>query len=136
MNTGSTILAALFCITVAGAGAWQYHKLLVQQDFIVYDVIPCNPLEGSCFVYLCEEGDEDCDDTPYAKIEKHASDIAVCVPTSNEPCPALTCGPNDSMCEITMCSEENLEEGEECTVTEDYEVEEPIDGDGNEEETE
>ena len=115
MDTKSKVLIVLF-FTLLGIGfASKYYTFFIQQDFLVYDQIPCNPALESCFIAACEE--EVCENAPYKKIEKSAQNIPFCDPSA-EACPRPTCSQDEPNCTITVCSEESIEEGETCTQTE------------------
>lgn len=114
MDTKSKLLIAFFLILVVLVTAWKYKVFVIDRDFVVYNNVSCDPYEESCFTYICEEGDEECDATPFKKIEKNARFIDACDIANAEECPELSCGVSEEGCETTMCSEDVLEEGEQC----------------------
>lgn len=114
MDTKSKILIGLFILLVIGASVWKYKVFVVDRDFVIYNNIACDPYTEACFVYVCEEGDEECDDTPFKKIEKNAQFADLCDIASGEECSGLICESNEEGCMIVTCSEEALEDGEQC----------------------
>lgn len=119
MDTKSKVLVAVLILVVALVTAWKYDTYVVQHDYVVYDQLPCDPSTESCFVYTCDEGDPECDNMPFKKIEKSASNVPLCPNYIEDACPPLTCEEGEEGCVITLCSEEALEEGEECSVAEE-----------------
>lgn len=118
MKTRENMLTIIFLAAIAGAVIWQYNRFVVKQDFLIYDQVSCDPKVDSCFVYVCEEGDEECDPTPFAKLEKSARFVPVCSPAGGNICPELSCAPGELDCTITTCNEETLENGELCVTKE------------------
>ena len=97
---------------------WKYKVFVIDRDFVVYDQVSCDPYTESCFASICEEGDEECDDTPYKKIEKSARFISACNVANGDECPDLSCGPTEVECVITTCSEDTLDDNETCVFLE------------------
>lgn len=99
-------------ISLAGVAAWNFEEFVIKKDFIVFAHTKCDPVVESCFVMSCHEGDPDCNQDPYKKISKHASNIATCSTPGD--CPPIECAPGEVDCTATLCSSEALEEGEVC----------------------
>lgn len=116
VDTKSKVLIVLLVLVVVAVTAWKYDSFVTRHNFIVHDHIACDPDVESCFIYTCEEGDEECDDTPFKKIEKNAGNITTCPNYYAGNCPVLTCLEGEEDCAITLCNEETLEEGEECLL--------------------
>ncbi len=127
MDLRSKIVIVLFFVLLVAAAIWKYQVYFVERDYLIYNQIACDPTEESCFAYLCEEDDEECDDTPYKKIEKYASNIAVCDEYAREDCPELTCEESEFGCIVTACSEDTLEDGEQCVTEEPSSEEDMLD---------
>lgn len=114
VDTRSKILIGLFILLVVGTGIWKYYVYFVQEDFTVHSVISCDVATESCFSVECAEDDEECDDTPYKKLESSARLIPECDPYIDDTCPEPVCEEGENECTITVCSVETLEEGEIC----------------------
>lgn len=104
----TTVLIVFFIVSVSA----KYYKFSVVQDYYVSAEISCDVSTESCFVWDCDLADEECDQTPYKYIWKHASEVPECDPRIDE-CDELQCGAEDD-CEITYCSSETLSEEEFC----------------------
>jgi len=129
VDTKSKGLMALVLLMVAGATVWKYDTFITNRDFMVYDQISCNPTLESCFVYVCEEGYEECDNSPFKKIEKNAKNITLCPNYNKDSCSALTCLDGEKECTITLCTDETLAVGEMCVFNPEagvfHEIEDP-----------
>jgi len=117
MDTKSKVLVVLFLLLFGVVVWWRYHVFFIEQDYLVYGDTPCETETMSCFVATCEDSEDECDKTPYLKIQKNASQIAVCN-GQKESCPALTCSEHEADCAVIQCNEETVEEGEECLINE------------------
>jgi hypothetical protein len=117
----STVLIVFFSLVVISAVAWKYYDFVLQANYLVHDVIECDPSLESCFKWDCDTSDPECDVEPYAKIEKLATNIS-CIDGACEP---LQCEEDEADCSVTYCSMETLEEEEICIQT--VVVEEPDD---------
>lgn len=122
MDRRSKILIGLLVLIVIGVTIWKYDAYITRHDFIVYDHVECDPEVESCFAYICEEGDEECDSEPFKKIIKSAENITLCPNYIEGECAPLSCESEEEGCEEILCSDESVEEGEECTVAEPEEV--------------
>ena len=122
MDAKSKILIGLFILFVIAAGVWKYHSFFVERDFVIYTWVSCDTTTESCFAMECEEGDEECDDWAYKKMEIPASETPYCDPYVDEECPEPVCEVGSDCIEI-LCSEETLEEGEMCLAIEPEEEE-------------
>lgn len=118
VNMPSKILAAVFVLALLAAVGWNYSTFFNERDYLVYTEVSCDPETESCFSWVCEEEDEECDDAPYKKITLTAAYAPLCDIYTDEECPEPSCSPLDTACEVIFCSEETLEEGEICAEPE------------------
>ena len=123
VDTKSKLLIAAFFVIVVAATVLKYDTFVIRHDYLVYDQVACDPTEESCFAYECEEGDEECDDTPFKKVEKNVRNTALCPNYLEGTCEPLSCGPDEDDCTETTFTEDALEEGELCIGPEDVEPE-------------
>ena len=72
---------------------------------------PCDE-EGSCFIVFDAEDDEVFNDEPYLKMYRNHKNVKQCYESGE--CDVFTCGLNEEDCEQIFCSEDTLEEGEQC----------------------
>lgn len=103
----------------------QYKRMIVDQDYILYSHVSCDPTFESCFVLNCDITEQDCDNTPYKKIEKKAYNAPNC-DLSKPECIDLACEVGEESCSIILCTEDSLEEGEVCLDIEKSTVKEVI----------
>jgi len=122
MDKKSKWLIGLFFTLIVIATVWKYYVFVTKQDFIILNHISCDQSIESCFAYKCEDGDVECDSTPFKKISKNAKNIDACV---GEDCPELSCSLDEVDCSITLCSEDSLEDGEICVYDPVTILEEP-----------
>ena len=113
MELRTKLLLACFAVFVAIMAVLNYYDKVVLTDFTVFDYVSCDPSVSSCFVY-CEE--ECAYDDPYAKIEKSGRNVPICN-SALEECDELSCSPGEADCDVTYCSENELEPGEICHQT-------------------
>jgi hypothetical protein len=122
MDKKSKIFFLIFFLLIVGSVAVTYWRIMVKRDYIISASQECDPTTEVCFVYECDpEGDEECAATPeeerisyYKTITKNAKNIPLCDPYKNE-CPTeLTCEEEEEECEIMLCDEETVPEGESC----------------------
>jgi hypothetical protein len=130
VDTRSQVLIILFLVLLVVTSIWKYDTFFVNRDYSIYTLVSCDPEEESCFSFVCEEGDEECDDSPYKKIEMLAADAPLCDPYTDETCDEPSCNAENGTCIVTVCSEDALEEGEMCAITSPDE----LDGETDEEE--
>ena len=103
-------IIVLFFVISLGA---KHHKFSTEQDFYISSELSCDVETESCFVWDCDPKDEECDQTPYKYIWKHASFVPTCSPEDEE-CAELSCSETEDDCEIIECSDETLGEEEFC----------------------
>lgn len=118
MDKKSKILMWIFVGALIISVGVTYYRYVVKRDYIIFAHAPCDQTIESCFYTPCEEGDTECvpaDVEYYKKINKKAFNIELC-DSENPECQPLVCQPNEKDCEITSCSEDNIEEGEACSV--------------------
>ncbi|MFH1183096.1 MAG: hypothetical protein V1690_02435 [Candidatus Moraniibacteriota bacterium] len=133
MDKKSKIFFLIFFLLIVGSVAVTYWRIMVKRDYIISASQDCDPAMETCFVYECDpEGDEECAAAPeeervsyYKTITKNAKNISPCDPYKNE-CPTeLTCEEGEAECEIILCDEENVPEGESCNDPVKYLEENP-----------
>ena len=101
---------------------YQFYYYVIKNNFVLYARTSCDPITEACFAPNCsEDSDSSCEDRPYKKIEKLAINAPGC-DLSIESCKNLVCEVGEEGCEITMCEENTLEEGESC-MAEDVQAE-------------
>lgn len=130
----SKILLLVFILFIIGAVAITYWRTFIRRDYIIEAQIDCDPASEACFIWQCDPGSteegEACTGDPekdiwyYKIIKKNASQIPVCDPNSEE-CSPLSCEENEKDCEMTLCTPENVKEGETCNDPVKYNEENP-----------
>ena len=101
---------ALIVLVVVG---YRYKDYILDNNFLLDVHAECGSNEGTCFSPNCsEEGELGCDSVPYKKVEILASEAPKCL--EEHACKNFFCSIDQASCNITYCSEESLEEGEEC----------------------
>jgi hypothetical protein len=114
MDRKSKFLFSALILAIIFVGVYKYKEFVIDKNFDIYTHISCNPQTEECFVQDCSiETDPECDLNPYKKITKSAKNILECVDGAD--CPELKCEQNEEFCEITVCSEASIEDGEVCT---------------------
>lgn len=115
MKNVPVFLLAISLIAILGIVWYRYDQYVVQRNFITYAAVPCSEEEGTCFVMDCSpEEDEECDLSPYKKIEVLASEAPKCI--EEHTCESFACASGSETCTETFCSDETLEDGEACYV--------------------
>lgn len=112
------IFLALVIISVIG---FKYQQFFLNRNYTLLAEISCDPTTESCFKVICDGECEasaivNSDGSPYKKVSILAAHAPACLEEEN--CTDFTCPVGDDTCSITYCSEDNLEEGEECVVPE------------------
>jgi hypothetical protein len=116
---GKIILISTFVIIFAVFG-FKYKQFFLDKDFLFMAQVNCDPATEQCFRVIC---DGECDNSskfifndgsPYKYIELPARNVPQCLVETT--CPDFECKESDD-CSITYCSEETLEDGEECIST-------------------
>lgn len=113
MSKGTKLLIIFLAIIFTLSLGAKYYKFNVSQDYYISAEVACDTETESCFVWDCDIEDEECDQTPYKYIWKHATEVPYCDPLL-EDCPDLTCNEDEDDCEITYCSSETLGDEEFC----------------------
>lgn len=137
----SKILFVILGILIAGSVAATYWRYIMKRDYIIQAQIDCDPEKENCFVWRCdplslEEG-EKCTGNPeediwYYKIfYRNAKNIPDC-PASpagrypkDENCAAYQCELDELDCKTTNCDPASVGEDEECSLPEQYLLENP-----------
>jgi len=113
MKNTPVFLLAVSLIIIFGIVWYRYDQYVLKRNFITYAAVPCSEEEGTCFVMDCSpEEDEECDQTPYKKIELLSSEAPKCV--EEHVCESFACPADSTTCTETYCSDDTLEEGEVC----------------------
>lgn len=114
----------IFC-TLLGAAGVSFAKFYIAKDYFVKTEVECDPeSEGPCFVWECDPETEECAEDPeeniwiYKYINKKANRIAICGQDSEE-CEEPSCFPGEK-CEYLYCTEDNMEDWEECLDEDAY----------------
>lgn len=113
MDKRSKILLVAFTGLVALTAVWKFYVYFIAKDYLITSTTDCDPYSESCFSYICEEGEE-CEEYYYKKITMSAQDFPSCDPYEDESCEPLSCALGQEECEVFTCSDEYLDEWEEC----------------------
>jgi hypothetical protein len=95
-----------------------FYKYGIKKDYLIIGQAPCDQTIESCFYIPCADGDDACDPANveyYKKVERKAFNIKLCDPMIDG-CDALTCAQNEQACSVIPCEENNLSDGEECSI--------------------
>lgn len=119
-------IMTVFLILLIGSVAASFVRYYILKDFQILAQTSCDPASEICFQIECDSDlEENCNLTEdgqsvsyYKYIYKNASTIYQCEKTEeklgcNE---ELSCVEGENDCSYEYCSEENLQEGEVCTV--------------------
>jgi hypothetical protein len=101
---------------------YRFHQYLLSSNFLVLAATACDPVSEACFVWDCdpETDGEECDITPYKKVEVLARHAPQCL--LDHSCETFSCeGVED--CSVTYCADDTLEDGEVCA---EPVIEEPV----------
>lgn len=112
MQNWSRYLLLLALLAIVGIAGYRYEQYVLARNFLMEVQVPCDPASEACFALACDSEDEECDTTPYKKVEVLASEAPACA--EEHTCEAFTCS-GDS-CSETYCAEDTLEEGEQCVI--------------------
>lgn len=133
MDKKSKIFFLVFFLLIVGSVVVTYWRIMVNRDYIIQAQQECDPALEACFVSVCDsEGDPECAALPeeeqvsyYKTISKNAKNIPLCDANNNE-CPTeLSCEPGEEECELILCDESSVPEGEECNDPTKYLEENP-----------
>ncbi len=129
MDTKSKFLIAFLGIVLFLSFSASYYRYMVLHDYIVEVQVDCDPLLESCFVWQCNENEEECtgnteEDTWYYKFAyRNAKNVPKCA-IDDEDCNYFTCPKtNEPECHEVLCSQDTLSEYEiegSCTIPEDF----------------
>lgn len=119
MDRRSKIFLGLFLVLIALSGAWKFYQFFIERNYLIHTEVSCDPETESCFVLECEDGDEECEQVPYKKLETAAYLVPSCDPYADEECPEPSCEPESSSCVVTYCSEDSIAEGESCYIAQE-----------------
>ncbi|QQS61463.1 MAG: hypothetical protein IPN70_00810 [Candidatus Moraniibacteriota bacterium] len=123
MDKKSKILLIVFLVGVAISLGATYTKYILLKDYTIQMHLPCDPSLESCFVYECEEGEENCilsedgrELQYYKLINKKAYAFPSCEDDSVESCDEeIKCEMEEKDCEVLFCQEEESSQKEECS---------------------
>ena len=111
----SRILFVLLFIGLASVISLAYYRYIIQEDFLIYAQVSCDPESESCFVWQCIPSEDDsCPEDPeeqtwhYKIVYKKASYVPHCDPYSESGCPELSCETGEEACEIIYCSPDDV----------------------------
>ncbi len=122
MDKKTKILFIIIATAFIVAAVIKFYLFFIKNEYLIFDNIKCDPYTESCFVYECDSEDGYCEPEYYKKIQIKGSDYIECG-TEDEVCPENTCLDTFKDCEIIVCSEDVLEDGESCIK---LEKEEPV----------
>lgn len=105
------ILLTIILISALVALFLNFKKYVVDKDYILYMNAPCD-IEGKCFIVKDAIDDEVFNDEPYLKMYRNHAKVEHCLETGS--CDVFVCEEGEEGCEQIYCSEEMIEEGEEC----------------------
>lgn len=133
MNT-SRVLTIVFVLAVLSSVGATYYRYMVQKDFLVKYETPCDPSQGTCFVYECDPEIEECtgnleeDTTYYSLMYRKAFNIPACDAGVEGDCDsAYICPLEEAECSVVTCDEEtSLGEETTCSNPEDFVAEEMV----------
>ena len=98
------ILVLAFVIVIIAS----YYNIFIRNEYMVTKQIPCDPEVNSCFVSDCESNDSTCDQTTtYMKISAPSK-------YAGSDYDNFSCSEGDSRCQIIICNENTVEDGEKC----------------------
>lgn len=129
MDRGGKLILILIVVPILSIVGFKYKQFFLDKDFLYTTYVSCDPATESCFKVICEgesaTSSGECDSSsgvifsdgsPYKKIELSASKAPNCL-LDEMTCPTFTCPKDDPTCTTTYCSDDTLEEGEECVPT-------------------
>lgn len=131
----------LFLVAVIIVGSVifaSFERYYLLKDYWINTEVECDPSIESCFVYKCDSEIEECtgneEDTSYYKnISILASHTPDCDPTVDD-CVIKDCkNIEEAYCEVILCDNEGLEEGEKCMDPNSYSIQGTEEIDGNQE---
>jgi len=123
MDRNSKYFLGFVALVIVLLVGYKFKQFIIDKDFTLIANIPCDPATESCFRVVCDP--EGCDDSsgivnsdgsPYKKITLPYSKAPNCLIEENcTPVEASQiCVAGDTTCIIDTCSEDTLEDGEEC----------------------
>lgn len=116
MKNSRFILLIIFLVIIVVG--YRYNEYVLSRHFDVLATTECDPISESCFFWDCTvDEEEDCDTTPYGKVEMAAYETPSCLLENN--CEEFFCE-DYKTCEAVMCSEETVSSWEGCTSPEEY----------------
>lgn len=124
MGRNSWILVALLASLLVVV-VYRFEEYQVAGDYLIYTTASCDATNERCFVMDCDPTDEECDQTPYKKITVHAGSAPACA--LEHTCEDFVCPVEDSSCEVLLCNDDAVEDGEVCMDIEIPEESLPVD---------
>jgi hypothetical protein len=146
MDKKSKILLGILFLLIIASVAVTYWRIMLQKDYVIENQIDCDPYAEKCFIWECDptstDEEEKCkgdieEDIWYYQIAKRkAANIPLCDPEKDEKCDPWTCGEGEKDCSQTFCNDSNkAEQGVECNDPVKYTEENPIEEEGDSEES-
>ena len=99
-------------ITIMFVGSYRYYQYMIERNFIISVNTICDQQNESCF---SSSPDLSYGQNPYKKITLTANYAPKCLEEHN--CDSFFCPSileKSSICEITYCTDDTKEDGEEC----------------------
>ena len=128
MNQSGKIILIVFALLVLTVVGFKYKQFFLDKDYSFQTQVSCDPKTESCFKVICDgesatsTGECDTssgvmftDGSPYKYIELPETDVPSCL--EGNTCPDFFCPADNPDCVTTYCSEDVLEDGEECVAT-------------------
>lgn len=101
-DTKTNALISVVLLLVIFSAGLSFYKYLYTQDYFVYAKVPCNTFYENCFIEECDLDDPRCNKDGlliYKIVEKKANAIP----------PVDTCSIDDLSCQVTYCTDDNIE---------------------------
>ena len=120
MDRAGKILLIVVFVVVACVIAFKYKQFYLDKDFSFSTLVSCDPATEHCFKAACDgacdtwSGTIFSDGSPYKYVTRPARDVPKCL--TDTTCPNFICPADSKSCVVTYCSEDVLQEGEECVA--------------------
>jgi len=116
MDKKSKVLFWVFGVLLVISIGVTFYKYVIKKDYIIMAYIGCDPQIERCFFVPCEGEDCPAEIDYYKIINKKAFNIELCDPETTG-CNPPVCKDGEKDCEIILCSEDTVSEGEKCSST-------------------
>ena len=113
MNNKTTVFFIIFIGLILFIAGHNFVRYYIARDYILNVFTSCDSTQHNCFKADPNTADLTFQSGTYEKIQVSAAYAPSCLDEHN--CPDFSCDARDSVCNITYCSDDNLDEGESCT---------------------